>query len=153
MKRLWIIPVLLVILTVCILLIPKPLDASTLVGKTVEDISRDLTLSNSLFAYGYGFGTDRYGNPVVLEFETDENGQNRVVKAVVFSRKSIDASAEGLAALEPGMSIYQVVEKVGIPTDIPATGLFLMEFTDSSGKTYALHWTGDPITLAGIYSE
>ena len=126
------------------------LDPALITGKTLEEASEFLAADLTMLAYGYGFAEDLHGNPVVLLWEIDENDQIRITDAFVCDRRNVDNSPGAFAQLEPGMTIFQVVERIGIPSSIPATGVFYLEFTDSEGTVYYLSWHGDPICLGAI---
>ena len=128
--------------------IPEPtLTPEELVGKTLEEVSDVLKWDRELLAYGHGFATDNVGNPVCYTWELNGNDDFVITGAEIFPAKDTDNSPERFEELEEGMTISEVVAMLGVPSDIPATGVFYIAFTDSQGTPHWLAWGGDPLTL------
>lgn len=50
--------------------VPEPtITGEDLIGKTFDEVSDQIRIEDDMVAYGYAFGTDMLGNPVVLEWE------------------------------------------------------------------------------------
>ena len=121
-----------------------------LIGKTFDEVSDQVIIGEGLVAYGYAFGTDVFGNPIVLEWDLNDESEYIIKNAKIFSAADTDNSPESFQELKIGMTIYEVVEKVGIPVEIPVTGVFYLTFFDSEGVGHLISWTGDPICIAWL---
>lgn len=131
--------------------IPEPtLTPEELVGKTLEEVSDVLKWDRELLAYGHGFATDNVGNPVYYTWELNGNDDFVITGAEIFPAKDTDNSPERFDELEVGMTISEVVAKVGLPTQIPATGFFYIIFADSNGMGHPYVWKGDPLAISWI---
>lgn len=150
MKKLLFVLIILLLFTGCTPDSSEMITSDQLIGKTIDEVSDILVIDQSLLAYGYGFATDISGNPLVLEWKINDEDEILITNATIFDAKNVDNSPEGFDGLEEGMTIFQVVEKVGIPSSIPVTGMFFLEFADSEGNAYSLSWQGDPICLGSI---
>ena len=148
MKRLAIVFLFLFLLSGCVQESSDVVTPDQLIGKTISQAGKILDLDENLVINGYAFATDDSGNPVVLEWET-KNNKKIITNSTIYEISKVDNSPESFDSLEYGMNIYQVVEKVGIPTGIPALGILYLEFTDSEGNSLWLPWSADLIYLKG----
>lgn len=131
--------------------IPAPsISGEDLVGKTLDELGDVLVIDRELRAYGYGFATDTWGNPVVYEWDLTEDDQFLITHAEVFAVTDTDASPEVFETIKPGMTIYEVVKLVGNPVNIPATGFFYIIFQDNTGQGHAIAWGGEPLAVEFI---
>ena len=121
-----------------------PASADYLVGMTMEEAKELINLRDTMLAYGYAFATDHNGNPIYLEWEIDEQDQIVFTHVALFDKRKIDNSPAAFTNLEKDLTICQVVEKLGIPSSIPVTGMFYLEFTDLFGTKYYLSFYGPP---------
>ena len=121
-----------------------------LIGKTLEEAEAILVTDRNLLAYGHGFASDKAGNPVYYTWDLDENHQIVITGADIFAAQDTDNSPASFEQLHEGMTITEVVAKIGLPTGIPATGLFYISFTDSQGKEHRIAWNGDPLVISWI---
>ena len=128
--------------------IPAPsISPEDLIGKTTEELEGTLIFEDGMRAYGYGFATDADGNPVVYEWDLNEDDKFVITHAEIFAAKDTDNSPEMFEKIQPGMTIYEVVKLVGAPSKIPATGFFYIIFIDSHGTGHAIAWGGDPLVV------
>lgn len=128
--------------------VPAPsLSPEDLIGKTTEELEGTLIFEDGMRAYGYGFATDTAGNPVVYEWDLNEDKKFVITHAEIFAAKDTDNSPEMFEKIQPGMTIYEVVKMVGAPSEIPATGFFYIIFIDSHDTGHAIAWGGDPLVV------
>ena len=90
----------------------------------------------TFFAWNYyAFWIDSDGNNVIAEMEPGEN-----VKAITRYR-AITTNAESFAEITVGMSIYEVVERVGIPYYRQRfSGVDPIDFRSSDGIEFRMHF-------------
>lgn len=126
------------------------LTADDLVGKTLDELTGVLNWDHEFLAYGHGFAKDKLGNPVYFRWELTEEEQFLITAAEIFPARDTDNSPESFDALQEGMTLGEVIAKIGAPSSIPATGVFYIAFTDSLDNEYWLAWQDDPLTLSWI---
>lgn len=132
-------------------LIPEPtLTAEDLVGKTLAEVEAVVDFDYEMLAYGHGFAADKAGNPIYFTCEWNGKDEYVITSAEIFAAKDTDNSPESFDKLQEGMTISEVMSTVGMPSSIPATGVFYIAFTDSNGDEYWLAWQNDPLTLSWI---
>ena len=144
MRKLIVVVLIIAVLYGCSATTFDPSSLDFLVGMTMEDAQEFISLDERMLAYGYAFATDHNGNPIYLEWEIDEQDQIVFTHVSVFDKRNIDNSPSAIKNLEYGLTISQVVERIGIPSRIPATGMFYLEFTDRFGTAYYLSFSARP---------
>ena len=107
---------------------------------------------DELFSYlGYLFFIDDQGNPCVAFIDEQPGATGTITEYQSYNRKNIDISSDSFEKITVGMSIYDVVAQVGLPTDTATFGMATLVFPAESGE-YVIYWdlTPSPIAVESV---
>ena len=104
-------------------------------GASYEELS-ELFFGNEHFEHGeFVFIKDRRGTNVVAELKI---GSNEVVDIRAYP--PVSPSHEDFEKITDGMSVFDVVERVGIPFGSFTSGVDSLSFKASDGSVYMVVW-------------
>ena len=132
MKKIFII-----ILLVCIILILSSCVSSKqiAVGMSYEEFLSTKKDMNFLEYRNYVFYVGSYEKNIVVEFGRESN---LVEKIEAFPK--VRATEEDFYSIKAGMTVFDVVEKVGIPSNSVSFGLSTLDFECIDGLKFRVLW-------------
>lgn len=97
----------------------------------------------------YSFFADDNGNNCVVRF--DKSGDGSIAEVRIFPSKSTDVSAESFASIHEGMTLFEVVEKVGLPTGTATFGFASLVFAGDEGDyVIVIEPMNDPVSVVSV---
>ena len=120
---------------------------SICVGMSFEDVEATLRDFSTFEYIGYLFYRDTEGQNVVARFDQD---MKRIEEIKMFDPVSIDAQA--FETLRVGMTIYEVVERIGLPTGSYTFGIASLNFESKDGTVAWVQLDGDKVIDISIKS-
>lgn len=97
----------------------------------------------------YSFFNDDKGNNCVVRF--DKYGDGSIAELRIFPSKSTDVSAESFASINEGMTLFEVVEKVGLPTGTATFGFASLVFAGDEGDyVIVIEPMNDPVSVVSV---
>lgn len=120
--------------------------AEDFIGKD-RDYLNSLVPEDQRFDYQeYSFFEDSKGNPCVVVY-----GRREISDFYTFPKKKVDTSKATFEKIQKGMTIYEVVELVGIPHRTATSGFSTMVFQGDDGE-YVIYFYASkiPCTVARI---
>ena len=105
------------------------------VGMTYDEFSA-LMQDKSVFYYGLCAFFEYEGKNVVVGFDGDDR---KVIKKEVYADVGT-APASAFEAILPGMTVYEVVQLVGLPFRSATFGLSTLDFLCDNGDIYRVVW-------------
>ena len=85
----------------------------------------------------FSFYKNLFGDPVVVRFNLDADV---IADIQVYPKLRTDTSLKAFSELEKGMSIYDVVSKVGVPYRSSTSGMISMDFIANDGTVFCIYW-------------
>lgn len=135
----------LMLLTAC-----RSASINEFVGLSSTEFFQQVPKEDCFLYAGYTFFLNEQGDSCVVHFEQ----AGPIDDAKSYSKDTIDRSARAFSEIVPGMTIYEVVEKVGIPTDSRTSGLDSLAFSVEEGVyTVILDMSVYPATVIEVSVE
>lgn len=85
----------------------------------------------------FSFYKNLFGDPVVVRFNSDADV---IADIQVYPKLRTNTSMKAFSELEKGMSIYDVVSKVGVPYRSSTSGVISMDFIANDGTVFCIYW-------------
>ena len=122
------------------------------VGITSEDFFRLAPpLNEMVCSAGFCFYFDELENPTLVHIDS---GTWLVDRIEVYEKNQSKPTATDFQALENGMTLYEVVELLGVPIGTALYGMIGFTFEADTGETYILTfktpYASDELQLCGI---
>ena len=106
------------------------------VGMTYNEF-RELNESEKSFYYmNYAFIEEKSDQSIVVEFSSDMQG---VVKKEQYDFSS-NYFVQDFDRIVPGMSVYEVVELIGMPIGSSTSGMRSLDFSSNDSSIYRVLW-------------
>lgn len=113
-------------------------EKSDLVGKTYEEVLAGCSGLPVQEYLNYVFYVNPEGNNVVVAFD----GERKLVeRAEIYS--AVEPEEDDFASITVGMSVFDVVKKVGHPSQSVTFGLATMDFEGKNGALFRILWDGE----------
>lgn len=87
---------------------------------------------------GYVFYVDENGNNVVAELGDDYNTFVKTEKS-----PNVEPTIDDFSLIKAGMSVFEVVQKVGLPIGSHSFGLSTLIFEATDGTKFRINWSAD----------
>jgi len=108
------------------------------VGMPAEEIYE--LVPEDYFGYtGYIFYLNKWGNPVVVNFD-DYSAGYPVEEVRCFSSLWTSRSPKAFKRLKEGMDVFDVTRIVGIPLGTRTSGMRTTYYTDTLGNEWVIYW-------------
>ena len=118
------------------------------IGMGKADFEECIPSESRYSYYAYCFYTNKWGNPVIVKFDYGTGTEDPKVEDVrCFSRLGIRNSNRAFERLEKGMSIYEVVSKVGIPCGSHTYGMDSSAYQAKDGTVYTVYWWAEGVEV------
>jgi hypothetical protein len=106
-------------------------------GMSRTDYTTTISDEDRFDCLNFSFYKNLFGDSVVVRFSADFN---TVADVQVYSKLGTNTSVKAFSEIETGMSIYDVVSKVGIPNRSTTSGMISMDFVANDGTEYRIYW-------------
>lgn len=87
---------------------------------------------------GYSFYEKKNGDGMLVHFDNDSNSIDEIK---YYPRLFLDKSKDRFSEIEPGMSLYEVISLVGVPTKTTTFGMLTMVFSADDGTEYCIYFS------------
>jgi len=109
-------------------------------GMSSNDYYELIPAENRFNYHYYSFYTNKWGNPVVVRFNTDSNPLIAEIRC--YSSLWISQSPMAFSRIKKSMSLFEVTSIVGPPVGTRTSGLWSLDYLDTRGQTYTVMWNG-----------
>lgn len=115
------------------------------IGMSYDELDR-INSENLYFNYrGYVFYVDSNGDNAVAEF-----GKSNSIETIK-SFPKVKPSRKDFLEISNGMTVYEVVERVGIPFRTATFGVSSLDFKARDGSIFRVCWSGLDMTVIDVY--
>ena len=104
------------------------------IGMSYDEFCEKIPENHRSQYYQFLFFSDSNGNPYAACLGQTEGTYTTVVECYSYSKNKFDTSVASFEQIVPGMTIFEVVEKVGIPMDAGTFGLATLVFQGDDGE-------------------